>query len=112
MSPSGCATVEPHHGVAMCKRKRRRKEGMHKRKRRKREGEESLRDSGVDVCTASSRRWLEKRRRASAAVVRTQFPLTRLHGRPDLTKKVVPTERLAESSCYWTHSEQRGEKTG
>jgi hypothetical protein len=72
---------------------------MHKRKRRKREGEESLRDSGVDVCAASSRRWMEKRRRASAAVVRTQFPLTRLHGRPDLTKKVVPTERLAESSC-------------
>jgi hypothetical protein len=80
----------------MCKRKRRRREGLRKRKRRKRKGEESLRDSGLDVCAVSSRRWLEKRRRAGAADVRPQFPLTWLHGRPDLTKKAVPAERLVE----------------
>jgi hypothetical protein len=84
-------------GVALRKRKRRRRESRHKRKRRKREGELSLRDFGLDVCAASSRRWLEKRRRAGIAAVRPQFPLTRLHGRPGLVKKSVPTE---SSRCW------------
>jgi hypothetical protein len=34
----------------------------------------------------------------------------RLHGRPGLTKKVVPIERLTESSRCSTPSEQSGEK--
>jgi hypothetical protein len=59
---------------------------------REREGEEILWDFALDVCVASSRRWLEKRRRAGIAAVRPQFSLMRLRGRPDLDKKAVPTE--------------------
>jgi hypothetical protein len=64
-----CHRPPPHIAPPLRKRKRRRREGPHKRKRRKREQKQNLRESGLDMCAASSRRWLEKRRRAGATVV-------------------------------------------
>jgi hypothetical protein len=98
-SPRRCYLEEPapldgsrrHRTVLWCSPTQER-EGEEKVDPREREGEEILRDFALDVCAASSRRWLEKRRRAGIAVVRPQFSLMRLRGRPDLAKKAVPTE--------------------